>query len=435
MHVHRCPEFPLPAPSPAIVIEVDVGGQEVSYILRAQASLIQLTNHVLKYRFRAAINHGESAVFGLKYGDTNHVGCVQMECVNLVKHGPSSPRVPTASTPGTPATESADASVGEHSTRASAPRWDLCDLWDLCEVRPHKSHVSHRSHSVAGPPAVTTPRHAHTLQTPGVSTCLSLSTTKDSEMDFSTKTVLVTGAGSGIGRAIAETFARRKARVFLHDINPAAAELAGKIGAEFLPGDLNNRDAVRALASTALEKSGGRIDILVNNAGFQHVAQVEEFPEEVWTSMIQVMLVAPFQLIRALLPAMKQNSWGRIINVASIHAVVASPFKSAYISAKHGLLGLTRCVALETAPFGVTVNAICPAYVRTPLVEKQIADQARAHGLTPDDVIEKIMLEPAAIKRLIEPGEIADFVTFLCSEPGAIITGSAQMLDLGWTAR
>jgi 3-hydroxybutyrate dehydrogenase len=254
-------------------------------------------------------------------------------------------------------------------------------------------------------------------------------------MDFSAKTVLVTGAGSGIGRAIAETFSSLKARVLLHDINPAAADLAGKIGAEFCPGDLGNPTAVRQLASAALEKGGGRIDILVNNAGFQHVAKVEEFPEEVWTTMIQVMLVAPFQLIRALLPGMKQNGWGRIINMGSMHSVIASPFKSAYISAKHGLLGLTRCVALEAAPFGVTVNALCPAYVRTPLVEKQIADQAREHGLTVDEVVEKIMLGPAAIKRLIEPSEIADFVVYLCSEPGAIITGSAQMLDLGWTAK
>ena len=254
-------------------------------------------------------------------------------------------------------------------------------------------------------------------------------------MDLTGKTILVTGAGSGIGRAIAEAFSGSKARVFLHDIEAAAAVVAGKVGAEFLPADLSDPAAARELGAVALERSGGRIDILVNNAGFQHVAKVEEFPEEIWMKIIQVMLVAPFQLIRVLLPAMKQQGWGRIINIGSAHSVTASPFKSAYVSAKHGLLGLTRCVALETAPFGVTVNAICPAYVRTPLVEKQIADQAKVHGLSEDEVIKKIMLEPVAIKRLIEPAEVADFALYLCTEAAGIITGSAQMLDLGWTAR
>ncbi|MBV8813126.1 MAG: 3-hydroxybutyrate dehydrogenase [Verrucomicrobia bacterium] len=254
-------------------------------------------------------------------------------------------------------------------------------------------------------------------------------------MDLRGKTVLVTGAGSGIGLAISKAFLGSGARVLLHDINPAAADLAGELGAEFLAADLGTPAAVRDLAAAALQKGEGRVDVLVNNAGFQHVAKVEEFPEEIWTTMIQVMLVAPFQLTRALLPGMKQQGWGRIVNVASIHAVIASPFKSAYISAKHGLLGLTRCVALEAAPFGVTVNAICPAYVRTPLVERQIADQAKAHGLTSDEVVEKIMLEPAAIKRLIEPREVADYVLYLCTDAAGIITGSAQMLDLGWTAR
>ena len=257
---------------------------------------------------------------------------------------------------------------------------------------------------------------------------------KDSIMDLTGKTILVTGAGSGIGQAIAEAFSRSKARVFLHDIEATTADIARKMGGEFLPADLSDPAAVRELAAAALERSGGRIDILVNNAGFQYVAKVEEFPEEVWMKIIQVMLVAPFQLIKALLPAMKQQGWGRIINVGSAHSVVASPFKSAYISAKHGLLGLTRCVALEAATFGVTVNTICPAYVRTPLVEKQIADQAKVHGLSEDEVVKRIMLEPAAIKRLIEPAEIADFVLYLCTEAAGIITGSAQMLDLGWTA-
>lgn len=151
--------------------------------------------------------------------------------------------------------------------------------------------------------------------------------------------------------------------------------------------------------------------------------------------MIQVMLIAPFQLIKHTLPAMKQNKWGRIINVSSLHGVVASPFKSAYISAKHGMIGLTKTVALEAGEFGVTVNAICPAYVRTPLVDKQIADQASTQGISENEVIEKIMLAPAAIKRLIEPDEIAEFALYLASDKAAVITGASHLLDLGWTAR
>jgi 3-hydroxybutyrate dehydrogenase len=151
--------------------------------------------------------------------------------------------------------------------------------------------------------------------------------------------------------------------------------------------------------------------------------------------MLQVMLTAPFQLIKYLLPNMREQQWGRIINIASIHGMVASPFKSAYISAKHGLLGLTKTVALEAAAHNVTVNAICPAYVRTPLVERQIEDQARTRGIAPDEVVEKVMLEPAAIKRLIEPSEVAAFALFLASEQASVITGAAHTMDLGWTAR
>ena len=251
-------------------------------------------------------------------------------------------------------------------------------------------------------------------------------------MTLAGKTVLVTGAGSGIGRAIAEAFARAGARVIAHDLVPSALAVAEAIGADFLQADLADQDAVRALA---LARAGGRVDILVNNAGFQQIHPVEEFPEATWNRMIQVMLTAPFQLIKYLLPAMKANRWGRIINIASLHSVVASPYKSAYISAKHGLLGLTRTVALEAAPFDVTVNAICPAYVRTPLVDQQIADQARTLNIPESEVIERVMLAPAAVKRLVKPEEVAAFALYLASDHASVITGAAHMLDLGWTAR
>ncbi len=254
-------------------------------------------------------------------------------------------------------------------------------------------------------------------------------------MSLADKTVLVTGAGSGIGRAIAAAFARAGARVIAHDLAPSAHAVAAAIGADFLQADLADQDAVRALAQAALARAGGRVDILMNNAGFQQIHPIEEFPEATWNRMIQVMLTAPFQLIKYLLPAMKANRWGRIINIGSLHSVVASPYKSAYISAKHGLLGLTRAVALEAAPFGVTVNAICPAYVRTPLVDQQIADQARTLNIPEGEVIERVMLAPAAIKRLVEPEEVAAFALYLASDHAGVITGAAHMLDLGWTAR
>jgi 3-hydroxybutyrate dehydrogenase len=253
-------------------------------------------------------------------------------------------------------------------------------------------------------------------------------------MELEGKVALVTGAGSGIGLAVAEMFARQGARVLVNDVSDAAEEVARRIGGAFLRADLSDVGQVRDLARRALAM-GGRVDILVNNAGFQHVSPVDEFPEELWIKLIQVMLTAPFQLIKYLLPGMKERGWGRVINVSSVHGLVASPFKAAYVSAKHGLMGLTKTAALEVAPFGVTVNAICPAYVRTALVEKQIEAQAKTHGIPASKVIETIMLEPAAIKRLIEPEEVAELALFLASDKGKSVTGSAQLMDLGWTAR
>lgn len=253
-------------------------------------------------------------------------------------------------------------------------------------------------------------------------------------MALTDKTALVTGAGSGIGRAIAEIFASEGAHVLVNDLTDAGKGVADQISGIFLKADLSEREDVRRLAKRAIEQKG-RVDILVNNAGFQHVAPVDEFPEDIWVKMIQVMLIAPFQLTKHLVPGMKENGWGRIINISSVHGVVASPYKTAYISAKHGLIGLTKTAALELGSFGITVNAICPAYVQTPIVANQIKDQAATHGISEEEVIDKIMLEPAAIKRLIEPKEIADLALFLASDKASAMTGAAHLMDLGWSAR
>ena len=254
-------------------------------------------------------------------------------------------------------------------------------------------------------------------------------------MTLKNRTVLITGGGGGLGRAMAEAFAREGARIILHDVVPSAREVADRLGGVFLQADLSDQAAVRALAADALAAADGHIDILINNAGFQSINPIDAFPEEMWNKMIQVMLTAPFQLIKYLLPAMKANRWGRIINLSSVHGVVGSPFKGPYTAAKHGILGLTRAVAFEVGEYGITVNALCPAYARTGIVEKQIADQARTLNISAEDVVEKVMLAPVAIKRLIEPEEIAAFALYLASDAGAIITGAGHMLDLGYTAR
>jgi 3-hydroxybutyrate dehydrogenase len=250
-----------------------------------------------------------------------------------------------------------------------------------------------------------------------------------------TTVAIVTGAASGIGLACAERLAADGMKVVLADLNEkAGGEHARRLGGTFVAADLSTRDGCRNLADAAL-KAHGSVHVLVNNAGFQHVAPIEEFPEEQWERMIALMLTAPFLLTRYCWPAMKKQKWGRVVNIASIHALVASPFKVGYISAKHGMIGLTRTAALEGGEHGITVNAICPAYVKTPLVDSQIADQAKANNLSPDEVIEKIMLAPAAVKRLIEPREVADFVAYLCGDAAGTITGAALTMDLGWTAR
>jgi 3-hydroxybutyrate dehydrogenase len=249
------------------------------------------------------------------------------------------------------------------------------------------------------------------------------------------KVALVTGAASGIGLAISRDFAEHGVRVTLADIDrergqAAASELAG---ARFVQADMTSAEDISRLVAETLAAEG-KIDMLVNNAGIQHVAAIHEFPEAKWRLIIDMMLTAPFLLTKAVLPNMYERRWGRIINIASIHGLVASPFKSAYVAAKHGLVGLTRVTALEAGAYNVTCNAICPSYVRTPLVEKQIADQARIHNIPEDQVVEKIMTANLAIHRLLEPSEVAQFVTYLCSDAAGGITGSALTIDCGWTA-
>jgi 3-hydroxybutyrate dehydrogenase len=248
------------------------------------------------------------------------------------------------------------------------------------------------------------------------------------DVDLTGRSALVTGAASGIGRACAERLARAGASVTVLDLDgDTAKKVAEGIGGEALQADLSDYEVLDDLEVDA--------DIVVNNAGLQHVAPVEEFPPERFSLILRIMLEAPFRILQKALPGMYEKGWGRVINISSVHGLRASPYKSAYVSAKHGLEGLSKTVALEGGPRGVTSNCINPAYVKTPLVEKQIADQARIHGISEDEVIEKIMLTEPAIKRLIEPEEVAELAVFLCSKEASFINGASIVMDGGWTAR
>ena len=248
------------------------------------------------------------------------------------------------------------------------------------------------------------------------------------DVDLTGRSALVTGAASGIGRACAERLARAGASVTVLDLDgDAAKKVAEGIGGEALQADLSDYEVLDNLDVDA--------DIVVNNAGVQHVAPVEEFPPERFSLILRIMLEAPFRILQKALPGMYEKGWGRVINISSVHGLRASPYKSAYVSAKHGLEGLSKTIALEGGPKGVTSNCINPAYVKTPLVEKQIADQARIHGISEDEVIEKIMLTEPAIKRLIEPEEVGELSMFLCSKEASFINGASIVMDGGWTAR
>lgn len=246
-------------------------------------------------------------------------------------------------------------------------------------------------------------------------------------IDLSGRRALVTGGASGIGAAIARAFAEAGGTVTVADLNAEGAQaLADEIGGRAWAVDLSD---TAALADLSLD-----VDILVNNAGIQHVSPIEEFAPERFSFMLRLMLEAPFLLIRAALPGMYKRGFGRVLNVSSVHGIRASAYKSAYVTAKHGLEGLSKTTALEGGPRGVTSVCIDPGYVRSPLVEKQIADQARAHGIPESEVLETVLLKDAAIKRLVEPSEVASLALWLAGPDAAMVTGTSYVMDGGWSA-
>ncbi|GAA2757839.1 3-hydroxybutyrate dehydrogenase [Actinopolymorpha rutila] len=251
-------------------------------------------------------------------------------------------------------------------------------------------------------------------------------------IDLSGRTAVVTGGASGIGRACVRRLALAGAHVVVLDLDAdGATAAAAEVGGQAHPVDLGDPAGLDALERLdALREA----DILVNNAGLQHVAPVEEFPVEKFALIQRVMLEAPFRLARLVLPGMYERGWGRLVHVSSAHGQRASAYKSAYVAAKHGLEGLSKVLALEAAGRGVTSNTICPGYVRTPLVEKQLAAQAQAHGVPEEQVLEDVLLARTPLKRLVEPDEVAELVAFVCGPATTSLTGVALTLDGGWTA-
>ncbi|PCJ24941.1 MAG: SDR family oxidoreductase [Rickettsiales bacterium] len=256
------------------------------------------------------------------------------------------------------------------------------------------------------------------------------------------KVVVVTGSTSGIGLGIAKRFSKSGAHLVINgfadsgEIKKISEELMadGAAGVIHEGADLTKPAEIDQMFANILDKFG-KIDVLINNAGIQFVSPIEEFPPEKWEAIIRIDLIASFYTIKNVVPIMKKNGWGRIINIASAHGLVASPFKSAYVAAKHGMLGLTKTVALEVAEHGITVNSICPGYVKTPLVLEQVADTAKARGISEESVIKDVLLAAQATKKFVEIEEIASLAHYLCSKEAASITGTALSMDGGWTSQ
>jgi 3-hydroxybutyrate dehydrogenase len=260
-------------------------------------------------------------------------------------------------------------------------------------------------------------------------------------MELKGKSALITGSTSGIGLGIAEAFAAQGTNLVINGLGDAAEierlrarlEQQYRVAVLYDAADMTRPEQIEAMVRRGIERFGA-VDVLVNNAGIQHVAPVDDFPLAKWDAILAINLTSNFHTIRAALPAMKQRGWGRIINVASAHALVASPFKSAYVAAKHGVAGLTKTVALEVAEAGITVNAICPGYVLTPLVQKQIPDTAKARGISEEEVVKNVLLAAQPTKKFVTVEEVAALAVFLASPAAASITGAVLPIEGGWTA-